>query len=151
MGVEYSISNKNKPDSCAWWKNNRELADFVCRKVKLIPIKDNPDKWEISRDDVNNIIEALLDLYKDSYKSYYRHINDLTTLRDEAGSADILLYDVYGSSYALLKEYSLVEDKIAQLDEHWESDGEVLMTIIKELIKMLAMADSTDTFVYMEA
>lgn len=150
MGVEYSISNKNKPDNCVWWKNNRELTDYIKQRIKLVP-SDTEYKFSISHEDILNIINSLLNLYRDSYKAYYQHINDLRTLREEAGSADILLYDVYGSSYSAVKTFESTNQEISNLDYHWESDGEVLMTIIQDLIKMIADSTSGDEFIYQEA
>ena len=150
MGVEYSISNKNKPDSCAWWKNNQELAYFVKQHVTLIPT-DNEYKFGISRDDILTIISSLLNFYRDAYKSYYQYINDLRTLREESGSADILLYDVYGSAYSAVKTYEATNHEIENLDAHWEGDGEVLMSIIQDLIKMMADSSPDDEFIYQEA
>ena len=150
MGVEYSISNKNKPDSCAWWKNNHELTYFVKHHVTLIPT-DNEYKFSISREDILGVINALLNLYRDSYKVYYQHIKDLQTLREESGSADLLLYDVYGSAYSAVKTYEASAYKIENLDAHWEGDGEVLMSIIQDLIKMMADSSPDDNFIYQEA
>lgn len=150
MGIEYSISNKNKPDSCAWWKNNRELTDYIKQRIKLVPL-DTEYKFSISHEDILSIINSLLNLYRDSYKAYYQHINDLRILREEAGSADILLYDVYGSSYSAVKTFESTNQEISNLDYHWESDGEVLMTIIQDLIKMIADSTPGDEFIYQEA
>lgn len=150
MGVEYSIANKKRPDECAWWKNNYELTHFVKQHVTLVPT-DNEYKFSVSSEDIFNVITALLNLYRDSYKAYRQHINDLRTLRDEAGSADILLYDVYGSAYSAVKTFESTTYEIENLDAHWEGDGEVLMTIIQDLIKMLANSSPGDEFIYQEA
>lgn len=150
MGVEYSISNKKRPDECAWWKNNHELAYFIKQRVKLLPT-DSEYKFGISREDIFNVITTLLNLYRDSYKAYYQHINDLRNLRDEAGSADILLYDVYGSAYSAVKTFEATTYKIENLDAHWEGDGEVLMSVIQDLIKMLADSSPDDEFIYQDA
>ena len=150
MGVEYSISNKKRPNECAWWKNNHELTYFVKHHVTLIPT-DNEYKFGISREDILTIINSLLNLYRDANKFYYQYINDLRTLREESGSADILLYDVYGSSYSAVKTFESTNQEISNLDYHWESDGEVLMTIIQDLIKMIADSTPGDEFIYQEA